>query len=232
MEKFNDEQYTVNETECNEKDITEETDDAVVAETEPLEEEKTEEQAAACAKCGAVLDPAHKFCAVCGEKVEEQVATCGKCGAVLDPGHKFCAVCGEKVEEQAAAVAVAAVEKKKPKMKKGLVIGLIAVLVVAIIFVGVSGAQKNRLHNRLMEGNWWSYEDGTKLYLDFNESDIEYTGDFGILGNCHIATIDYEVVDGDTILVYGSEVEVDMDADSVTFSPSFINTDSYSLWLE
>ena len=46
----------------------------------------------------------------------------------------------------------------------------------------------------------------TKLYLDFSEDEIEYVVYFGYyLGTKEIATLDYEIVDGNTSKVRGKK---------------------------
>lgn len=54
-------------------------------------------QASVCAKCGAALPPAAKFCLECGEKVAPPAApeqiVCPKCGKAVVKG-KFCPECG------------------------------------------------------------------------------------------------------------------------------------------
>lgn len=196
-----------------------------------------------CSKCGAPLGDGQAFCPKCGTPKISRQNNCGKCGSPLAEGQEFCGKCGQKVGivlDQNVSNAINQFNqnvavKKKPK-KTWLVI-LSIVLVVGILgsigYVGVLNAQKEELQERLMSTKWWSYDDDTKLYLDFSEDEIEYSGNFGYyLGTQEISTMDYEIVDGNTIKVHGREIEVELDDDSVVFRPSFVNTDSYSLWMD
>lgn len=62
----------------------------------PISVEKT------CQKCGAVLPPDAKFCAMCGEKVEipkPKPRFCRFCGSKAVEGSLFCHNCGKKLLE-------------------------------------------------------------------------------------------------------------------------------------
>lgn len=65
----------------------------------------TLEELPRCARCEAVLKPAAKFCAECGEptgpesELVEDVQPCPGCGSPVSPGAKFCAECGHKLGE-------------------------------------------------------------------------------------------------------------------------------------
>ncbi len=47
-----------------------------------------------CDYCGALLDPADKFCTVCGS---EAGSTCPHCQQTIERGDKFCASCGAQL---------------------------------------------------------------------------------------------------------------------------------------
>lgn len=188
-----------------------------------------------CQNCGAAVENNQQFCSRCGTPIPVQSNFCGNCQTELQPGQQFCSRCGQPT----AAVynANPYYQPPKPKSKLWIVIVAIAVSVSLTItgtFYGIRIKQKNNLHKRLQEGDWWTYnDDDIKLYLDFSEDEIEYSGDFGILGNQKIADIEYEVIDGSTIKVYGGkEIDVELDDDSVVFTPSFIDSESFSLWLD
>ena len=173
------------------------------------------------------------------QTVSASANVCEKCGSLLEQGQMFCGNCGQKIGvslEPRVSSAInefnSQIEAPQKRNSSKVVVIIIAVIVaiVAIYWI-VKSQQKSALAEKLQDEEWWTFEDDTQLYLEFSDDEIEYSGDFGILGRREIATMDYEVVDGDTIEVEGQEIEVEMDDDSVVFTPSFINADSYSLWL-
>ena len=195
-----------------------------------------------------------KICPFCKTEIKEDdtVKICPACGI---PHHQSCWEenrgcttfgCSEQhyepqdngTAESSVADSIeqynSAIQSKKPKKKstKIVVIAASALIIIIIGILGFQTYQKNALHNRLKSADWLSFEDDTILYLEFSDDEIEYSGYFGILGKVNIATLDYKVISGSKIEVRGSEIDVELDDDSVVFRPSFINSKSYSLWLE
>lgn len=196
-----------------------------------------------CNKCGAPLGDGQAFCPKCGTPKISRQTNCGKCGAPLTSGQEFCARCGQKVgvivdgnlNANINLYNAAINQNKKKKGKTPIIISVILAVCLLIGggYFGIKEQQKNQLHEHLQSAKWWSYDEDTKLYLDFSEDEIEYSGYFGYyLGIQSLATMDYEVMDGNTIKVRGREINVEIDDESIVFRPSFINTDSFSLWLE
>ena len=128
------------------------------------------------------------------------------------------------------------IANRKPQKKLWILIPVIVLIVALLIGVGsvaAKNAKKEQLSNLLQSTEWWRYDDSTKLYLEFSDDEIVYSGYYGsYLGLQEIATIDYTIVDEDTIIVYGEEVDVREEDDYIVFTPSFTNTDSSQLWMK
>lgn len=123
-------------------------------------------------------------------------------------------------------------EKSKRNTKTALIVGVIAVVVIIFGYVGMLNYQKNLLKEQLMANTWVTFEDDTRLSLDFDDNQIDYYGYF-LIGNIKIADLEYEVLNKDTIRIMGAmNVNVDIDGDIVTFTPSFINNEPYSIWIK
>ena len=132
-----------------------------------------------CANCGTPLGDGQAFCPKCGTaKVEIKQNICSKCGTELQEGQEFCPKCGQKVGlniDEHVSTAINQFNqnisvKKKPK-KIGLIILSILVIfsiIGTIGYIGITNKRKSELHKALMAEEWWSYDDGTKLYLDFS----------------------------------------------------------------
>ncbi len=77
----------------------------VTAEAEKVNETDKEKPISVkktCQKCGAILPPGAKFCAMCGEKVEipkPKPRFCRFCGSKAVEGSSFCHNCGKKLLE-------------------------------------------------------------------------------------------------------------------------------------
>ena len=95
-----------------------------------------------CANCGATLGDGQAFCPKCGTpKGGAKKNVCGKCGAELQDGQEFCPKCGQKAGlavdagvNSAISQFNAGVQKKnKKKAVLPIILGAIAVVVVALI---------------------------------------------------------------------------------------------------
>jgi len=81
-----------------------------------------------CAKCGREMpSEGYKKCPYCGSEVEEQKRLCNRCGEELPINSNLCEKCGPNLEE----------EKSKSKLKLIGALGIIAVLVIGIIFFNI-----------------------------------------------------------------------------------------------
>jgi len=81
-----------------------------------------------CAKCGREMpSEGYKKCPYCGSEVEEQKRLCNRCGEELPKNSNLCEKCEPNLEE----------EKPKSKLKLIGPLGIIAVLVIGIIFFNV-----------------------------------------------------------------------------------------------
>ena len=115
-----------------------------------------------------------------------------------------------------------------------LIVCIVAAILAVTQIANVVG--KQRLADHLMEETWSKIESNNGsyyyLYLSFGKKSIDYSGDFGLYYRDYpLATIDYEVTSPTTIEVYGQTVKVEFkDDDQVTFSPSFTDEASFSIW--
>lgn len=133
---------------------------------------------------------------------------------------------------------------QKTSSKKIVIIAIafvVALCVGFLVIVLIQNAQKEALKDNLTREKWFWINDGTTIYLEFDENRVEYSGDFGILGNYVLLDIEYEVVSPDTIRLYeyydnGDDMDVNVvyrnidNTESLKFTPSFINSDKTSLW--
>lgn len=194
-----------------------------------------------CTNCGSKINSDAAFCINCGAKVQQEVEEpkkqfCTNCGKELQEGQHFCIVCGQKVAEEAPKMQELPIPNPPKKSSKLWIIllaaGVTTILVFILAFFGIKEMQKQELHDQLAYTDWYTYDGTLKKTLYFGDSIIEYDAHFTYIGKQNIATYNYEVIDGDTIAIDGEEIDVEIDGDSVTFSPSFINSDSYSLWVK
>ncbi len=191
-----------------------------------------------CPRCQALVTAEQAFCPDCGAPLKK---FCANCNAELHDGQAFCPTCGHSTAPQTVAPAAinnynaaVAVAQKKPNTAK-IVLGVIAAILICVGLVFMFGSSsKDALHDTLMSGEWTGLDDegDTLLYLNFSEDEIDYSGYFGVLGRRTVGEMEYEVVDGDTIIVHGREINVvvSKNGNSVTFSPSFIDSRSSNTW--
>lgn len=97
-----------------------------------------------CVNCGASLGDGQAFCPKCGTpKGGAKKNVCGKCGAELQEGQEFCPKCGQKAGLAVDAGVNSAInqfnagvqKKNKKKAVLPIVLGAIAVVVVALILI-------------------------------------------------------------------------------------------------
>lgn len=194
-----------------------------------------------CTSCGSKLNSEAAFCTNCGAKVQQvneepKKQFCTNCGKEIEEGQRFCIVCGQKVAEEVVQMQeppIASAPKKSSKLWIILLAaGVTTILVFILAFFGIKEMQRQDLHDKLAYTDWYTYDGTLKKTLYFSEGIIEYDAHFTYIGKQNIATYTYEVIDGDTIAIDGEEIDVDIGGDSATFSPSFIDSDSYSFWVK
>jgi len=104
----------------------------------PAEAVPVQQEVKRCANCAAVLEAGQAFCSECGA-VQKKV--CTQCGAELKDGEVFCTSCGHKNDTVTAEglnpdiarfnASIANSKKKSPIIP--IIIGVIAVCIVAVI---------------------------------------------------------------------------------------------------
>ena len=99
---------------------------------------------AVCSNCGSTLGDGQEFCPKCGTpKNAPKKNVCGKCGAELQDGQEFCPKCGQKVGLAVDAGVNSAInqfnagvqKKNKKKAILPIILGAVAVVVVALIII-------------------------------------------------------------------------------------------------
>ena len=109
-----------------------------------------------CSKCAANLPEGSQFCLKCGEQVSvstpaaveaaaNAALACSNCGATLPEGGEFCSKCGKPVAlpAQGAAAWESSVQEaaplpRKPRKRRIVLRGLLAVILIAIVWAGAS----------------------------------------------------------------------------------------------
>lgn len=120
--------------------------------------EQISDKAKKCVHCGAVLIPEEKkYCPDCGAELEEGMESCPKCGCPIENDAT-----SEVMPQQVEVTGV----KVSKKSKKLIVIGIIAVIAVAIsAAVGVQIHKKNVAAKAAAEAQKQSEEYGSNLSL-------------------------------------------------------------------
>lgn len=120
--------------------------------------EQISDKAKKCVHCGVVLIPEEKkYCPDCGAELEEGMESCPKCGCPIEND-----VTSEVMPQQVEVTGV----KVSKKSKKLIVIGIIAVIAVAIsAAVGVQVHKKNVAAKAAAEAQKQSEEYGSNLSL-------------------------------------------------------------------
>ena len=120
--------------------------------------EQISDKAKKCVYCGAVLIPEEKkYCPDCGAELEEGMESCPKCGCPIEKD-----VASEATPQQVEVTGV----KVSKKSKKLIVIGMIAVIAVAIsVVVSVQVHKKNVAAKAAAEAQKQSEEYGSNLSL-------------------------------------------------------------------
>lgn len=226
--------------------------------TQPNSTVRAGESGVRCLNCGNILTDDQAFCPKCGQP-RPQKRYCTKCGNALIAEQTFCPKCGQPASVVSSAQNMAgtpystanvvastlpAGKKKHTKVILSIIAAIVGIILL-VFFVGSQVKQKriDILHEELQESLLWQpdfdSEVGAILYLDFSKDKIRYYGDFGILSNLEIATMDYEVTSGNTITVYSYSTDygkvtqvaqVDIDGDTIIFTPSLVNTEEISIW--
>ena len=83
-----------------------------------------------CSNCGASVSPESTECTSCGSRL---ITQCSNCHCMVEMGWTECHICGKKLPENFGQL----VRVDKPKKSKGALIGIVAVLIVAIFAGGV-----------------------------------------------------------------------------------------------
>lgn len=120
--------------------------------------EQISDKAKKCVHCGAALIPEEKkYCPDCGAELEEGMESCPKCGCPIENDTT-----SEVMPQQVEVTGV----KVSKKSKKLIVIGIIAVIAVAIsAAVGVQVHKKNVAAKAAAEAQKQSEEYGSNLSL-------------------------------------------------------------------
>lgn len=120
--------------------------------------EQISDKAKKCVHCGAVLIPEEKkYCPDCGTELEEGMESCPKCGCPIENDAT-----SEVMPQQVEVTGV----KVSKKSKKLIVIGIIAVIAVAIsAAIGVQVHKKNVAAKAAAEAQKQSEEYGSNLSL-------------------------------------------------------------------
>lgn len=167
---------------------------------------------------------------------------CPKCSEILPSDSSFCTKCGTKVDEEIQSVEQSV---KTPsffeKNKKKIGLGVVAVVVVALIFFIVNAVQVSNLKKELMR-DWQTIEgeDGAYILciLDFSEDEIEYKLETGYAWmDMTVDTYEYKVISGNKIKVkmYGDDwetvtVEFNDEKSMMTVSPALTSVDDEEQW--
>jgi hypothetical protein len=169
------------------------------------------------------------------------MAYCQKCGKQVFGQNAMCSDCEGRPSgsgiDYAMLASLQQAERAKKKKILFFLVPVVAIVVISIAYFGIQGISKHNLQSKLQSHTWVDYDGDTKLMLDFKDDKIDYSGDFGILGEQDIGSgIPYKVIDSNTIEVYsGRKINVKVENDGgdtiVTFTPSFVNSDTFSVWI-
>lgn len=125
-------------------------------------------------------EPVHLTVTAVGEEVKSvpnDRKFCKNCGNPIAPGVRFCKNCGA-VMEQAEPV-----KKKKNKLVIGLVAGIVAaVLVVAILLVGVPMYRYSQAKNLMESGNYWAAMEAFENMDGYRDSESRATECYYLYG--------------------------------------------------
>lgn len=184
---------------------------------------------------------------------------CSNCGKEIDNQNNFCPYCGKKthlpeqapvqptesdaVQYQPADQYVSPYVTQNPpkKSKKGLILAIVipcaavlTIIIALLVSLIIGSSQKEALHKKLMRD--WSrveFDDVTyTLILDFSDDEIEYIFDSTYVDRT-VATYEYEVISGDTILVedFGKvKVSFNDEETMMTLTPSITDRESSQYW--
>ncbi|MDE6252415.1 MAG: zinc ribbon domain-containing protein [Lachnospiraceae bacterium] len=167
---------------------------------------------------------------------------CSNCGEKLSGDSSFCVRCGAKVEgEMGNAGQTVKDLKSSGKNRRKISTGVVAVVVVALVWFGVNAVQISNLKKELMRD--WERVEGDEdahilCILDFSEDEIEYKLETGYSWmDMTASTYKYKVISGNKMKVniYGDKwetvtVEFDEDKTMMTVSPALTSVDDKEYW--
>jgi tetratricopeptide (TPR) repeat protein len=120
-----------------------------------------------CSHCNTEVQPGDKFCPNCGKPIDwatpvpastKKDRRCSVCGSINDQEAIYCESCGAALPGRSASG-----QRQKPHKEKGesspskaiqflhswkLTLGLAAIFIVVLVFVGTSGNQDNHVHHQ------------------------------------------------------------------------------------
>ncbi|MBP3372700.1 MAG: zinc ribbon domain-containing protein [Clostridia bacterium] len=204
-----------------------------------------------CSNCGTQLADGSKFCMQCGAQLAAPAAPAAEAPAYeapAAPAYEAPAAPAyqapayqQPVYPQQPVYGQPAPEASKKKSKKVLLIVGIAVLALILaitaIAVGAKLGGKSRLERMLLE-DWSRVENDGDLYfelvLDFEEGYVDYLFESAYL-NDTIATLNYEVISGNEIMVpeHGNAVYTitfNDDQTMMTITPAMTSTEPFEYW--
>lgn len=134
-------------------------------------------------------------------------------------------------------IETAEISKRKTINEKAIILPVVLVGIVGyLIYFFVSVYPMHRLRNAIDYGTWYQGEvdsgwssDG--VYLECKEQsdgiiEISYRTSRGM----RVAVFECEIVSGSEIVVDGRTIQVELDGDYITFSPSFVDASDRSVW--
>ncbi|MCI5605036.1 MAG: zinc-ribbon domain-containing protein [Clostridia bacterium] len=115
-------------------------------------EERGNNFADVCQKCGSVLGEDQKFCTKCGAPKNGNINKCSKCGAKIQIGQKFCSKCGQKVGLEIDINTTSAINQfnenvaKQQKKNKSspIIIAVVAIIVCIVVVFTYKVIQKDK----------------------------------------------------------------------------------------
>lgn len=97
-----------------------------------------------CPYCGKEVSSDAKFCIYCGKEMAKEKGNvyCVKCGKENASSDLFCSECGKSLQDSNQNyISIEETAPYKPKKKKGMLLGIIAVIVILFIVIVGSGPE-------------------------------------------------------------------------------------------